>query len=102
MTEKSPPLGIEELCAELHIEHEICIELVEHGLVRVEHRDVRRWLFDSHAQARIGRAVRLHRELEIRAADVPMVVELLEERDSLRAEIESLRQRLARFVEGGR
>ena len=56
-----------------------------------QHSSSREWEFDISALERARRALRLQRDLELNLAGAAMVVELMEEIESLRREIRTLR-----------
>lgn len=91
-------LRLTEVCSELNLPREACVELVEHGIVRPEGQRPEDWAFDVTMVSVIRRATRLRRDLDLDWSAVAMVVNLLEERDALRAELETLQQRLDRFL----
>jgi len=98
MSEYHILIKLPELCAELDLPREACLELVEHGLVQPEGRQPDDWAFDITMVSVVRRAVRLQRDLDLDWSTVALVVNLLEERDQLRAELEALEQRLNRFL----
>ncbi|MFN3238676.1 MAG: chaperone modulator CbpM [Pseudomonadales bacterium] len=91
-------LRLTEVCSELNLPREACIELVEHGVVQPEGTIPEDWTFDVTMISVIRRATRLRRDLDLDWSAVAMVVNLLEERDQLRAELEAMEQRLNRFL----
>jgi hypothetical protein len=86
----------EQLGEALGVEARVVAEYVELGFVRPRRRAVREPLTGDDI-ARLSRALRLARELELHAAAAAMLVELLEERDALLRRVACL-ERLA----GGR
>lgn len=99
MTEHAIMLSLDDLCRQLQLSESLCIELVEYGIVNPGGDHPSRWAFDFNMVCIIQRALRLHSDLGIDWADIAIVVELIEEREQLRAENQALRQRLARFLE---
>jgi len=91
-------LRLTEVCHELDLPREACEELVEHGIVHPEGDRPEEWAFDITMVSVIKRASRLRRDLDLDWSAVAMVVNLLEERDQLRAELEAMEQRLNRFL----
>lgn len=73
----------------LGVEATVVMEYVELGLVQPGHRPAQE-LPSAADLARLSRALRLARELEVHAAAAAMLVELLEERDALRRRIACL------------
>ncbi|WP_432706505.1 chaperone modulator CbpM [Azotobacter salinestris] len=75
------------------------IEIVEYGIVDPDGGSPRDWRFDAVALARLRQALRLQRELELDWQAVAVALDLLDEVARLKAENESLRRRLLRFME---
>lgn len=86
-----------ELCQRTDLNTETLVEIVEHGIVEPEGANPEEWTFNLDYVCTVQRAARLHRDLEIDWAGIALVLELLEERDRLRAENEMLQRRLGRF-----
>lgn len=98
MSETELMLHLQELCEELNMPREACVILVEHGLIQPQGQHPDDWLFDITSVSVVRRAVRLRRDLDLEWSAVALVVDLLEERDRLRAELEVMEQRLNRFL----
>ena len=86
-------VAVEELDAVLGVEARVVAEYFELGLVRPAMRARQQSLTVAEV-ARLSRALRLARELELHAAAAAVLVELLEERDELRRRLTCL-ERLA-------
>ena len=86
-------VALEELGTVLGVEARRVTEYVELGLVSPAIRAKQRTLTVTEV-ARLSRALRLARELELHAAAAAMLVELLEERDDLRRRLACLEQLL--------
>lgn len=99
MSEYHILIRLPELCAELDLPREACLELVEHGVIQPQGKQADEWAFDITMVSVVRRAVRLQRDLDLDWSTVALVVNLLEERDQLRSELEALEQRLSRFME---
>ena len=84
-------VAVEELGGVLGVETRIVAEFVELGLVKPMAGTARPSLTGAEI-ARLSRALRLSRELELHAAAAAMLVELLEERDELRRRLACLEQ----------
>ena len=82
---------LDSLGEALGVEAAVVMEYVELGLVEARQRPVQDALTPADL-ARLSRALRLARELEVHAAAAAMLVELLEERDALRRRIACLEQ----------
>lgn len=84
-------MTFDSVCEALGVEAAVVMEYVELGLVETRQRPAPETL-DPADLARLSRALRLARELEVHAAAAAMLVELLEERDALRRRIACLEQ----------
>lgn len=83
-------LGFEELREALGVESAVVVEYVELGIVGPRPEPAGAWRFSAPEVARLARAVRLSRELELHAAAAALVVDLLEERERMRRRITCL------------
>ncbi|OYU00368.1 MAG: MerR family transcriptional regulator [Burkholderiales bacterium PBB1] len=66
------------------------IELVEEGALIPSGSDASSWRFDGSALRRASAAVRLARDLHLNAAGVALVLDLLDEVDTLRSQLRQL------------
>jgi len=86
----SGPLALEELREAFGVESSVLIEYVELGLAGAHPEAPDRWRFTPPQVARLSRALRIARELELHAAAAALLVDLLEERDRMRRRIACL------------
>ena len=87
---ESEPIGLEELGEALGVDTSVVVEYVELGLAGSRPDRAGRWRFTPPEAARLSRAVRIARELELHAAAAALLVDLLEERERLRHRIACL------------
>lgn len=92
-------LSLRDACAATALSETVFLTLVEHGIVQPQGLTPADWCFDLHTVSVARRAVRLHHDLELDWTAVALVVELLEERDRLRADNAALLRRLQRFLD---
>lgn len=78
--------SLDELCQASNVEANWIAELVEHGVVQPIGGAVP-WRFTSVSIIRVAKAQRLERDLGLNVAGVAMVLDLIEEIDSLRARL---------------
>lgn len=71
--------------------------LIDYDIIRPERSAQGEWLFEVHHLQRIKRALRLHRDLEVNLAGIAIVLDLLDEIDSLEAEKAILIRHFSRF-----
>ena len=76
-------LSLPELCRFCQADEAWVIELVEHGVIEPVGRSSANWQFAGASIVRAKKARRLNRDLGINTAGVALVLELLEERDSI-------------------
>jgi chaperone modulatory protein CbpM len=98
MTEYDIELRLIDLCDELQLSEEACVELVSCGIVKPPGSAPDDWVFDLTMVSVAKRAIRLRQELELDWSAVALVLNLLDERDQLRLENQTLQQRLERFL----
>jgi chaperone modulatory protein CbpM len=83
-------VAVDELGNLLGVEARIVTEYVELGLVSPLPGSSRHPLLSGRDVARLSRALRLARELELHSAAAALLVELLDERDALRRRVSCL------------
>jgi len=99
MTDFAITLTLTEICEQLRLSESICVEMIDHGIVRPAGRAPTDWSFDFEMIRLMQRALRLHSDLGLEWADVAVVNELIEERDRLLSENLLLKRQLSRFLE---
>ena len=98
MTEYNLRISLREFCQRCDLSAETIVEYVEHGILEPEGEYQEAWLFTTDMVPVTRRANRLHHDLGLNWAGVALALELLSQRDRLRFENASLRQRLQRFL----
>jgi len=100
MTDISLSLPLEELCQLERIDPEIIIEIVEYDIAQpLTGEKVDDWVFDTTSVHWIKKAVRLHLDLEIDWVAVALVIDLMQQKESLLRENERVQCQLKRFVD---
>ncbi|MDR2212302.1 MAG: chaperone modulator CbpM [Pseudomonadales bacterium] len=89
-----------ELCACCHLEEGFVVTCIEHGVVEVNGPLSAQWRFSNRARLRLQKAWRLHRDLDVQPAALPLVLQLLGELDALRQENRGLYLRLRHWEDG--
>jgi chaperone modulatory protein CbpM len=99
MTETLLRISLEELCQLEEIESNLVIEIVEYGIAKpIEGQVAAEWVFDTTSVHWIKAAIRLYQDFEIDWIAVAMVIDLLQQRESLQRENERYQQQLSRFL----
>jgi chaperone modulatory protein CbpM len=92
-------INFEELCKSVSISEDMIIALIEYGIVVPAQGDIpAEWLFSITAVSVAKKAVRIHQDLAINWASIPLVLDLLTEIETLQMENAHLKNRLNRFT----
>ena len=92
-------INAKDIYFSLDITEAVLIDIIEHGIVAPLLGDnSQTWVFHSNAFNVIKKASRLRRDLELEWQAIALVLDLLEQRDFLKAENTVLKQRLSRFI----
>jgi chaperone modulatory protein CbpM len=91
-------LSSQELCLSSDITETILYELVEHSIaIPIEGEHITEWKFTVATVTLVKKAARIQHDLSLDWSAIPLVLQLLDERDNLMAENQMLRQHLDRF-----
>jgi chaperone modulatory protein CbpM len=96
--DESTQYNLDQFCALCRIQPGLVIELVEQGVIQAEGRSPGQWIFTFRAAIRLKRAYRLQRDLDLNLPGVALTVDLLEEIDLLRQQVDELTNRLRIFL----
>lgn len=88
--EESTVLTLDELCRACGRPTEWILELVEEGIIEPEREDQNHWQFHGHCLRRVRIAHRLQSDLGVNPAGAALVLELLEEVETLRHQLAAL------------
>ena len=89
--EESALLTIKDLSRMCAVEERHIVEFVEEGVLSVVEINATEWHFTGPALRRARLALRLERDLELNLAGVALALELMEELERLRRELEARR-----------
>ena len=89
--------SMNELCRRNNLETDFVVQCVEVGIADAQGKTPVEWIFTSKAAVRIQKAYRLQRDLEINLNGLAMVLDLLEEVETLQDEVAYLRKRLSHW-----
>lgn len=90
LMDKNTKISYVEICQKCNISEDILHELLEHGLVNTITVHKNNYL-DASNLARIQTASRLHQDLKVNIPGVVLVLELLDELNHIRNELDILR-----------
>jgi len=83
--EELPRLSLVELCEHCQTQEKAIIKLVDHGIISpCKGQTVSQWRFESHSLMRANRALRLQHDLGINLAGIALVLELMDEIETLK------------------
>ena len=98
MTDALLIISFDELCQSEQINQELVFEVVDYGIAEpLSGNSAEEWIFDTTSVHWLKKAIQLHHELEIDWVAVAMIVELLKQQETMKAEIETLQRRLDRY-----
>ncbi|MFT4861131.1 MAG: chaperone modulatory protein CbpM [Pseudohongiellaceae bacterium] len=98
MSNHTIEITLSEICQAVNLSEQKIVELVEHDIVHPIGPEPASWSFDVAMVSTARRAARLHQDLELEWSAVAVIVELIQQRDQLIAENETLKKRLQRFL----
>lgn len=90
----SEPLTFSQLCEACHLPEALVQELIAHEILHPSGQHPTDWVFDMVQLQRAQTAARLQRDLEVNLAGIALVLDLLEERESLREHVALLEKHL--------
>ena len=93
-------VSLSELCQLEGIESDIVMEIVEYGIVEpIEGSCAENWIFEMSSVHWIKKALRLYQDLEIDWVAVALLIDLMQQRESLQRENLRFQQQLQRFIQ---
>jgi chaperone modulatory protein CbpM len=100
LVEPNATFTLREICERGDCHAEFVIKLVSYGVIAPveESLEERQWLFDLQTLARLRKAQRLQRDLKMNLPGLAMSLELLDEVQEMRREVDRLNQQLRHFL----
>ena len=83
-------LTLGQLCRACGVHADWIIGLVEESIIEPQGEDIRLWRFSGASLVRARSALRLQRDLGVNLAGIALVLDLIEELESLRAHVKTL------------
>ena len=101
LVEQTTTFSLRELCEHGNVHAEYVIKLVNYGIITpVREVEVREWLFDVAALARLRKAQRLQRDLRVDLPGLALSLELLDDVQELRREVNRLNHQIQQLLGG--
>ena len=82
-------LTLGQLCRACGVHADWIISLVEEGIIEPQGEDIRLWRFSGASLVRARTALRIQRDLGVNLAGIALVLDLMEELESLRAHMKT-------------
>lgn len=86
------PLTLDELCEICHFSKDMVNDLVKYEIIHPLGKVPEEWIFDLDELKRAKKAVRLRRDFEVNLEAIALVLDLLEEMEQLRSQVEFLKK----------
>lgn len=83
--DETTEITVEDVVSYCHVRREKVLELVQEGIIEPLRRTPEPWRFGGPALTRARKAVRLERDLEINLGAVALILDLLDEIETLKA-----------------
>lgn len=93
-------VSVKELCQIERITEQMIVEAVDHGIASPQRGTrVTEWVFDTNSVHWLKKAIRLQQDLEIDWIAVAMLIDLLQQKESMEREIKRMQKQLDRFLQ---
>jgi chaperone modulatory protein CbpM len=79
-------MPIQEVCRAYGVERSLVVSMVEYGIVRLRQGE----LVDGNDLIRVSKAARLYRDLNVNVQGIAVILDLLDELESMRARVATL------------
>lgn len=84
------PMSLDEFLEITHLSPDVVYNYIQYDIIHPQGAEREQWAFDLNHIKRVQRALRLQRDLEVNLAGVAVVLDLLDEIDHMRSQIELL------------
>ncbi|MDI1352529.1 MAG: chaperone modulator CbpM [bacterium] len=95
LIEETTTVSFIEVCQQYNIPESLLTEMIEHGLFSLPSTNTTHIALDQKALRRIESAIRLHRDLDVNLPGVALALDLLDEMEQMRHELNILRKHLS-------
>jgi chaperone modulatory protein CbpM len=85
------PLTLGQLCRVCGVHADWVISLVEEGIIEPDGREIHLWRFTGANLVRVRSALRLQSDLGVNLAGVGLALDLIDELENLRSQLETVR-----------
>ncbi len=89
--------GLKDVCEVCGVHAEYVVEMVEAGIIDAKGDKPTTWRFSAVSVMRSRKALRLRRDLEINIPGLAVTLDLLDEVESLRTQVQALKQQLEKL-----
>ena len=97
IVDESVQYGLKDVCEVCGVHAERVVEMVEAGIIHARGDKPTSWRFSAVTVMRSRKALRLQRDLEINTPGLAVTLDLLDEVETLRAQVQSLTQQLEKL-----
>lgn len=94
LIEESYSIPFNEVCHQYRIPKELLVEMIEHGLFTAQPTNIEQAQLNPKDLRRMESAFRLHKDLGVNLEGVALALDLLDELETVRKELEILRKQL--------
>jgi chaperone modulatory protein CbpM len=95
--EAQSELSFEELCEVCHVTHEFIRELIEYGAIEPKGMSIGVWRFNPDHMRKIQIIKRLHEDLEVNLPGAALAMDLMDQMEQMRAQLELLEKHVFRY-----
>lgn len=92
--EAQSELSLDELCEACHVTHDFIHELIEYGAIEPQGISIEVWRFNPEHLRRIQTVKRLQQDLEVNLAGAALAIDLMDQIEQLRSQIELLEKHI--------
>ncbi|KTD22546.1 chaperone modulator CbpM [Legionella londiniensis] len=94
LLDESTTISFLEVCRQYQLPQELLFELIEHGIIQVQGKNIKQMRFDYRMLSRIQSAARLKEDLGINLPGIAVILDLLEELQQIRDELRILQRQI--------
>lgn len=96
LVDEKTTFSVSEICTRCNVPHELLVQMMEYGLFEFTNQLEDDYNLDLKTLRIVESAVHLHRDLEINMPGIALILELKDELEQLRNELDLLHKHLSR------